>query len=587
MKKLILSILTITALSFGSTAQNVHIPDSAFKAYLVGNQSVNPNGDSEIEVSEASAFDGILIVTATDVADFTGIESLTNMKRLSISNNDSITNLDISKNENLEIINVSRTNITSLDVSKNTKLTHLECYQNSMTSIDVTQNPELIQFRCHENQIESIDVSQNPLLESLEVSNNKIKTLDLSQNNELIILRAYMNQLTELDLSSHTKLIGLFAGNNLLTSLNMANGNNSNVSVFKLEDNPHLNCIQVDDAAHSTANWTEIDSIASFSTNCNACIVNIPDASFKSYLVANTAINTNGDAEIQCDEASTFTGAIFVGGYFISDLTGIEAFTSIKTLQCYNNQLTSIDLTSNIALTELRCQSNQLTSLNVANGNNTNFINFIVSDNPNLSCIQVDDATYSTTNWTDLDAGASFSTDCDAISSSFEVKGQGGVNAITVKDGTLQMTATTQPSNTPTSAVWQVQNGTGSATIDQFSGLLTAVSDGEVTVRAQSEDDIDLYGSVTITISNQSSTGIFNHQQTNAFKVYPNPAVDVLNIETQGLQIETITILNLEGKQIKQYYSNETIDVSGLSKGMYILQIQSESGIFNQRFLKK
>ena len=34
--------------------------------------------------------------------------------------------------------------------------------------------------------------------------------------------------------------------------------------------------------------------------------VNIPDANFKSYLVGNTAINTNGDTEIQQSEATVF-----------------------------------------------------------------------------------------------------------------------------------------------------------------------------------------------------------------------------------------------------------------------------------------
>ena len=32
--------------------------------------------------------------------------------------------------------------------------------------------------------------------------------------------------------------------------------------------------------------------------------VNIPDANFKAYLVGNTAINTNGDSEIQVSEAN-------------------------------------------------------------------------------------------------------------------------------------------------------------------------------------------------------------------------------------------------------------------------------------------
>ena len=37
-------------------------------------------------------------------------------------------------------------------------------------------------------------------------------------------------------------------------------------------NNPNLNCIQVDDAAWSTSNWSNIDAGASFSTNCNLSI---------------------------------------------------------------------------------------------------------------------------------------------------------------------------------------------------------------------------------------------------------------------------------------------------------------------------
>ena len=40
--------------------------------------------------------------------------------------------------------------------------------------------------------------------------------------------------------------------------------------------------------------------------------VYIPDANFKNYLIINSAINTNGDGEIQVSEASSFGGYIYV-----------------------------------------------------------------------------------------------------------------------------------------------------------------------------------------------------------------------------------------------------------------------------------
>ena len=51
----------------------------------------------------------------------------------------------------------------------------------------------------------------------------------------------------------------------------------------------------------------------------------------------------------------------------INNLTGIEDFVALTVLYCYENLLTSIDLSNNTALTDLQCGNNQLTSLDVSN----------------------------------------------------------------------------------------------------------------------------------------------------------------------------------------------------------------------------
>jgi len=61
----------------------------------------------------------------------------------------------------------------------------------------------------------------------------------------------------------------LFCDNNLLTNLDVRNGNNTSFSSFSARNNPNLSCINVDNAAWSTNNMTNIDSWASFSTNCS------------------------------------------------------------------------------------------------------------------------------------------------------------------------------------------------------------------------------------------------------------------------------------------------------------------------------
>ncbi|MEJ6776227.1 MAG: hypothetical protein QNK85_02750 [Crocinitomicaceae bacterium] len=70
-------------------------------------------------------------------------------------------------------------------------------------------------------------------------------------------------------------------------------------------------------------------------------------------------------------------------------------------------------MSSCTALTLLDCSNNQLECLNVKNGNNTSFTLFFYAEgNPSLTCIEVDDVNYSTTNWTNIDSQTSFSTSC-------------------------------------------------------------------------------------------------------------------------------------------------------------------------------
>ncbi|WP_225035727.1 T9SS type A sorting domain-containing protein [Winogradskyella sp. SM1960] len=139
--------------------------------------------------------------------------------------------------------------------------------------------------------------------------------------------------------------------------------------------------------------------------------VDIPDANFKTYLLADSAINTNSDSEISVAEAQAFSGELLINGLSISDLTGIEEFVNITRLDCYSNNLTALDVSNNLALTRLHCSDNQietldisanplitdiqchnngvLYALNIANGNNSN-INWMKAYGNSLSCIQID-----------------------------------------------------------------------------------------------------------------------------------------------------------------------------------------------------
>ncbi|MCF6349657.1 MAG: T9SS type A sorting domain-containing protein [Flavobacteriaceae bacterium] len=105
-----------------------------------------------------------------------------------------------------------------------------------------------------------------------------------------------------------------------------------------------------------------------------------------------------------------------------NQLTSLDVTQNLilDLLACGNNLLTTLDLTQNVELLDLYCDNNLLTSLDVRNGNNTAITNFSTLGNPNLNCIFVDDVTYSTTNWADIDATSTFvetEAACDNVAS--------------------------------------------------------------------------------------------------------------------------------------------------------------------------
>ncbi len=155
-------------------------------------------------------------------------------------------------------------------------------------------------------------------------------------------LRCAANQLTSLDVSNNNALTSLDCDSNQLTSLDVSN----NAALVDLQ--------------------------------CGGNSLGILDVS------NNTAL-----AGLQCTS---------------NQLTSLDVSNNnaLTYLHFANNQLTSIDVTNNTALASLDCNSNQLTSLDVRNGNNTNFTLFNATNNPDLTCIFVDDVSYSTANWIDF-----------------------------------------------------------------------------------------------------------------------------------------------------------------------------------------
>lgn len=75
-----------------------------------------------------------------------------------------------------------------------------------------------------------------------------------------------------------------------------------------------------------------------------------------------------------------------------------------------------------------------------------------------------------------------------------------------------------------------------------------------------------------------------------SFTIFPNPAHDRIQVNSENLKVKSLEIYNLHGQKVKQipsfkFQNSNKIDVSALDKGIYLIQIQTEYGIENKKLV--
>ena len=112
--------------------------------------------------------------------------------------------------------------------------------------------------------------------------------------------------------------------------------------------------------------------------------VSIPDINFRKYLINTFGIvitdNSVAYGDIKhIEKIDCSTNGSDEELNKIKSLEGIQHFTALTALNCWNNQITNLDVSQNLALTELDCRENQLTDLDVSQ--NTALKDDILVDN--------------------------------------------------------------------------------------------------------------------------------------------------------------------------------------------------------------
>ncbi|WP_271765853.1 T9SS type A sorting domain-containing protein [Aquimarina algiphila] len=318
-----------------------NVPDDNFEQALIDARYDSGPLDNFVPTVNIASLETIAIggiLANKGIVDLTGIEDFVSLTQLSSQGNP-ITNIDLSGNTNLGSLFLRNTEITDLDLSANTKLHTVRIgYNTQLTSVDLRANTSLTSFNINNNPLlATIDLSANTALTSLRINNNALLDLDISANVGLETIFITDVSLPSIDLSTNTLLTWLDIDNSGLTSLDVS----TNVLLEKLYCNNNL--------------------LTSLDVSTNTLLEEL--------------------------------------GFEFNQLSGIDLSANVNLAYLYgnDNSLTNLDLRANPLMEELIVDNNELTFLNLKNGNNISTLSDVtVVNNPNLSCIQVDNATAAT-----------------------------------------------------------------------------------------------------------------------------------------------------------------------------------------------
>lgn len=315
---------------------------------------INISAQSTVPIEDEN-FEQALIDLGWDSNGLNGnllLSDATKIDQLIIYNPTNVVNPEIPLNPLLNNVKGKIRDISAIKYMPN--LTYLYAGYNEIESVDVSQNPILAYLDLRVNDLTEIDVRKNQYLSVLNVAFNNLTNLDVTNNFRLIVLAIYSNSIRDVDVRSNYQLTQLSVGINPMPYINVLN-------------NPKLIDLDI--------SYTLVKEV-NFSKN--------------PLLKRLRLIQTNLET-LELESNPLLTRIDFFNNPNISELNLINQ-QNLDTLYISNNA--------------------KLAALNLKNGANTKILSFASLQNPKLTCINVDDVNYATTNWVVKDPTASFDSNC-------------------------------------------------------------------------------------------------------------------------------------------------------------------------------
>ncbi len=288
----------------------------------------------------------------------------------------------------------------------------------------------------------------------------------------------------------------------------------------------------------------------------------IPDSTFEQLLI-NLNIDSDGilNGQMLTSDAQNiiqlnlYTGA---GSFRILNMTGIEAFTNLELLLGSFHEFNNINLSTLTKLDTLILPSNSLKTINLSNNVSLEYLH--------IGNYELEFAQYNLIRQLDL-------------SSNVELRHLYLYNLFTLERINLKNNKSSQ---------LKIILGNENETFYPYNVCIEVDDPVAATNGTAPYDTWTVLGNHYYDQNCALSIEKFVNDN---FKIYPNPATEYVSIEqkeTKDVTLQSVQILDSSGKWIKSVKDNfNQIDVSNLSKGMYLFVIQTDKGNKTEKIIVK
>ena len=321
--------------------------------------------------------------------------------------------LDVSKNTALTSLSCAQNKITDLNLETLSELSFLVCGFNPLSDLQLDHNPKLRDLYCQFSNLKILDISNCPEIKSFsnygcinmqlvygenEWLDSLLDEATKYTTNHSAINYAYYSyspssgylplEIDKTTIIFRTPVMDSVSVSGCTVSLNWKEPlGDAYYSLYRRKEagdwEPVMDHItgysyvdtgleadtQYDyriKAYFAGLGWTDYSSTVSIITegaNTGIDVESFPDETFRQYVFS--GFDKNKDNKLSDEELSAVK-EVHVDDMGITDLTGVEWFTSLETLSCSHNKLEVLDLSRNMLLTSLDCSYNKLKVLDLS-----------------------------------------------------------------------------------------------------------------------------------------------------------------------------------------------------------------------------